>query len=1117
MRNAEYGVRNMELTRRQKEALALDRHLAITAGAGSGKTLVLVERYFQILDARLAGVDEILAITFTEKAAGEMKSRIYERVVERFEALQKPLGEHSEELINYWEDVMEAITESSISTIHSFCCSLLREFPVEAGVAPDFDVLDENDALLLRHEVVSESLRDMADGGDADFETLCSFWEYGKCSENLEYLLGAGLNAVEWGRRYSEWETGEVSGHLKNILQKLLHKQDDKDEVLLKDNFTSLFLSALARVFIRVVELYLKGKGNGLLLDFNDLEIYALNLLSKSPQVKDMVRKRYRFVMVDEFQDVSPIQWEIIKEICSFADDGKGNIFIVGDEKQSIYEFRGADVTIFKGARDRIQKANKKLGRRPNLNKKLVEAAEDIGQISLDTNFRSHPKLMDFYNTIFSEIFSCSEIVGRVHLNAPLSAIFYDQMKAWRDAEQQDAADSAPRVEIIFETGEAELKEDQIAGRVHLNAPKEEREKKTAELVAVRIRQLIYNNHNTEGASSRPLSFNSKDIAILFRKRTHLKLYEEALRKYGIPFVVVGGIGFYERQEVEDIIMLLKFLADPRRNATLVGVLRSTIFGISDEELFRIAIEEGETLLDRLRKANEEIDGEKFSSQIRFAHKCIARWLAAAGRIPTAALVRRALEDTGYYGAAGSGLRGAQSMANIDKVLNLIRNHEFTHGCNLHRTAEFLSQMRSSEPREAEAALPLDETEGVRLLTIHASKGLEFRVVVLTGLSDKIADRTLHSCILGKWDDGEYEIGANLGDENEGLRYIRTSLQKSAQNKETDEAKRLLYVACTRARDLLILSGFGNDCRTFSSAQDQAERWDRWIHNALNALGFSSYEDAGIAVVECVPSVETEFLKPEITDDFAMPNLKYLQPIILPPGRGRFSVTEIAEFIKDKDGYYDRQILGIQQDCSAGSPDPAYSPLLRGEIVHKLFEHLGNLTSVEIEKMFDDILTEYKITDNSVRESLHQKYLPRSVNFLNSELGHRVFSRGAKREFPFLLKVKDWTVAGKVDALFLDNGLWHIVDYKTDEIDAAQIPEKAKGYHLQLKIYALAVMKLLPAVKEIRGMFYFVEPERASELERFPRSQEKEMENSLVDILSEMTKYHALTISSKSA
>ena len=1127
----------MELANSQKEALSLDRHLAITAGAGSGKTLVLVERYFRTLEERQARTDEILAITFTEKAAGEMKSRVLERVLQRHEEIQNEQAASSFEEIDYWEQMMETLGEASISTIHAFCGALLREFPVEAGVDPDFNILDEHDAALLRSQAVTETLRDMAENADADFEVLCNFWDYRKCVENIEHLLTVGENALRWSRKYSARETAEIKEHLNKTLQKLCrarspHRADveadqrvcpkNKKEnnsaphaspenattndpaYLIQDNFTTSFLHSLACVFSRVWELYtLSGKGNGRSLDFDDLEIYALRLLRENPQIKDIVRKRYRFIMVDEFQDVNPIQWEIIREISPFADTGGGNLFIVGDEKQSIYEFRGADVTLFKNARDKLLEANIKSG----LDRDLTS------EIQLDANFRSHPKLMDFFNMVFSEIFKePDEITTRQ------TTIDYRQMSAWRKSGPQDYTAVGKRVEIILEINPA--------------APKEEREKVAAELVAKRIRHLINPDENLNEKLSGLPHFRSKDIAVLFRKRTHMKLYEEALRKCGVPFVVIGGIGFYERQEIEDILLLLDFLADPRKNAALAGILRSSFFGVSDEELFWLAREEGETLLKKLRRATDTKDPEKYSRHVGFARDCITQWQAMAGRIPTATLIRSALEDSGCYGVMGSGLRGAQSTANLQKLLHLIRGFEFSHGYNLHRTAEFLAQMRDSEPREAEASLPLEETEGVRLLTIHGSKGLEFPVVILTGLSDKVISKSAETCLIGKGHDGEYEVGIKLGEESELTSHLRTMLQETTRKREMEEAKRLLYVACTRARELLILSGFGSDCRIFDAGANEVrptkmDRWDCWIQNALQKKGIASYDDAGIAVYDestsdttITPDVGANGVRPTKTE-IIIPDLKYMRPLILPADRGTFTVTEIAEYVKNRESYSLQELLSIppawmlaapkQVEHLGVCPDEIISPRLRGEIVHKLFENLGNGAKIELNGMFNNILSDFRITDVNERESLRLKYLPRATNFMRSSLGQQVCSMKANHEFSFIFRLRNWSVRGKMDVLFPDKGLWCILDYKTDEIDASQIPEKVEKYRVQMEIYALAAMKLLPDIQEISGAFYFVEPEQINETIHFTRSREKSLENSLAEILGEMSKLQKLS------
>ena len=933
----------LPFTDAQKLACDISRNIAVTAGAGSGKTSVLVERYLWCLQNNGYQVRRIAAITFTEKAAGEMLGRIRQRVIEY---VQSELGDPQR-----WEDVLEKLPLANISTIHSFCQRLLREFPIEAGVDPNFEVFDEAVKQICLTRLIDDVIRQRAAAYDVQMAILAEPWTPSTLRNVLLQLMAFRDASLPWAKRILQetfpnylhqlqtlltdlqrrgirqlaadphWQetmtlirslipsgdNSKLTSRCLNLLEydeqfrtqtshveqlmtlRMLRNecrmvaaskkwQADGRNVQLAEALNQLkglydqrlpsfevradleksgfvIQQALAELLLAVYEEYQQEKIARRVLDFDDLQERTLGLLDQ-PAVHALLAHRYDYLMVDEFQDTNQLQWNLIRKLGTTAEGLAPNKFcIVGDEKQSIYMFRGAEVAVFRDVRQELQQANRThqvltvapripaFGEMP-----AVQETQQTGELILAENFRSLPPLIFFFNTFFARIFLPSidperpyeiphqELIARRKL--PSHVINHVAIPT-----KPVETGSVGNVEFLF----VHRQEGSSAEQAPLDEP---------ELVALRIQEL---------AQTVPYA----DIAILLRTRTRLKEFENALRRYAIPFVVAGGIGFYQQQEIYDLANLLRVLVDYRQDIALAGVLRSPLFSFSDDQLLYVASEVkeeipftppltdvenliGETTPFALSLSKDEGQGRSSTSSERMAHLLLREttkqtlweklehhanltetipaeldppkfrhtytllrsWKAQANRIPITHLLRQILDATGLYGILSGGQREMQSFINIEKLLDITRTFEGAGFQTLNDFVTYLDLLIEFEEREGEAQINFEGMDAVRLMTIHAAKGLEFPVVIVPELERpfnygtsgpvyidtlKLEHERLPVIGIKGLDPEQHDAQENT--------ILREYLKRINAEKTDAEMKRLLYVACTRAEDRLVFSG----------------------------------------------------------------------------------------------------------------------------------------------------------------------------------------------------------------------------------------------------------------------------------------------------------------------
>ena len=1147
----------IHLTPSQQRALDLTKSMSVTAGAGSGKTGVLVMRYVKTLaENRTAGVRNVLAITFTEKAAAEMKARVRDDV----ENLIAAGGDDAPR----WREILDTLDCAAISTIHSFCLGLLREHPIEAAVDPLFETLDEPHSRRLRAQAVEEALQ-AANDDPALAEharILLRFWNRRSIDQNIDDIFNAGHTVDHWMRFYGESTIEQINQHIVHVVKTIwldkaravFNKENilalasfecanpsDKLELirtqvlgalqegvddptydtlggllpvllsidlrlgsakawgdgfagckeLLKDireQAKSLeqtrigahdwaatpVLKAFAAIYLHARELYDDAKGRGRALDFDDLQTLALLLLTDRPEIRRTVHERFVAVLVDEFQDTNHLQWEIIRRVVQRDDDQgsipPGGLFIVGDPKQSIYGFREAEIRVFGEITERC--------------------IEPDARVEMDDNFRSAPAPVAFVNKLMTNLMGITmqpfdpayrklvchrpaEFPGSVTLLLPS-----------RDANDTDNNNDGESEDV----SQAEsLQEADLLARQILSAMQNR-----WQVWDKRLKQL------------RPAEF--RDVAILLRSRTHQGAYEEALRSVGIPFNVLGGFGLYQRQEVLDIANVLRFLLHRKDDIALAALLRSPMAGLSDDALYRIARTAGTSLWDRLQAAGESEMGAD-AEPLHRIRTSLHTWMRWSRRMPVAELLEHILVQTGAWGSMVGGERGEQTPANIQKIIGLARGAS--------DLADFVAQLDEqieTATTEGEAQIELEQSNAVKIMTIHAAKGLEFPIVCLADTAFRRPPSFPDACFHREWGIG-IKVRDSAGQMQETA--MRRFICERLLAEEEAENTRLLYVAATRARDHLVISG------------SLPAKKKSWLTKILSQMKIDPdapadipealvHEDAARIPIEPLPpapalddmlgrfrqaedairandrSQESGVGRQESGDrshesesgnasqlppTIPSPHLPIsLQPLPLQQHLPVFSPTALERYLLCPYSYFLTDVLGVPHTGFMADEMPAPALIFTepkregppgigltvGIVAHRLFEEIHTIAAGEERAAILRYLKEEEISDAREQERIVDLVTGMLASFRASDFGRRILgSPEAYAELPFFVPVGPGVLSGKIDLLYRDDGQWKIVDYKTDDITPADLPARCERYRPQLQAYSLATGKLL--------------------------------------------------------
>ena len=1180
-------------------AYEIDKHVSVTAGPGSGKTTVLVERYVHILREHSLSIDQIVAITFTNRAANEMRERVRRE-------LNEMLRIANEEERRRWLNYKRTLDGAVITTIHGFCARLLREFPIEAHVDPQFLLLDEHRAAMMLELIVEEVLSEFISNGHIEISRLtlgvgrsrlaaalaqlyreargqglsledlalatarvhATEEDHARALEELERTMSEFLDVrrttpaaranqrqvleawteaqkllqtipshetlpdfcrlVENFRAHRPQARAPVADHVK-ALDSLVWGKELQGRVpqVCLDLFARQYALEMVNLLLRVDQRLNEEKQKIAALDFDDLELRTLSLLER-PEVIARTSERYRFFLVDEFQDTNAVQRVLLERLALAKGRRSANVFIVGDRKQSIYGFRGADVDVFR-----------------EMTETLLAAGGEEKPLQL--NFRTQPPLIAFFNHLFARLFQVPDDVPASEYKN-LDQLGY--VKHEKSEPQRELRDEGPLVELLITTKPSLLDD-----------PRSEQDSRVldAQQLARRILTLM---RDTSG-----LKYG--DIALLFRAMTQVQIYESVFRRANIPYQTVLGRGFYEREEITDLIQLLRFLDNKTDEIALAAVLRSPLCGLSDNGLLALRcaplLEEVDTT-DSMRafSATRKLyAGLRHHAEIAFIsaeeHELLDRASRLIGELVDRRhhysiqdLLRFAVAESEYMTVVAANFDGAQRLANVERLFTLAARFERSGTHLIRDFVRYVEEFEAIGSRESEGQID-QAADAVRLMTIHQAKGLEFPVVIIPDLQRLSRVATDNWVLLDRHNGLTLKVPDGRGNLVAGCTY--SSFEQRHAWREQFESMRLLYVAASRAEDRLILAGVTEELATLGSKNDS---WLKWIWQSLElqdrrASGVVQVgDDVELQLTINLADEPGEDLEPSLDEQLQTPlhsgdSLAAAFPLIKTLGAQtgdaihRFSVTQLINYRRcPRQYYFDRVLhlptadqMAIWNNADAPEPPSNLNATLKGAVIHRFCERYTADQNAEecLRQSFEEVvrLRQAQLADRLVEidfDAAIKDLLPLAKNYLASDVFKRVEAvpkfhqqnspspagaDGLWSELPFRLRRPLGILFGILDKLLITRNAEgdaeiEIIDFKSNRITATKEPAQpaprvpakdtqfafnfeeprknqaiysaAEDYELQMQAYVLAVRELLPSLAhaKIHVTLHFLDP-----------------------------------------
>jgi len=1128
------------LTENQKQAIeSIDKSMLVVAGAGSGKTLVLVRRFVEILQKQPdLSVHNLLAVTYTHKAAKEMRTRIKARLKELYE--QARYSDTQERM--RWHQCLADMDSANINTIHSLCQSILRSFTIEIGLDPQIELFDEIEKAEIMQEAINETFRQAIAADNADksilehfpLETIEGFLKVAlnnhlrfdqiargfenlstaELIEEIEKLLtrtqkqlladlaidedwlesgnfiksspfaeaGNKLESVrQQAAQYFEriqyfiecftedadappqqqnikeaWKilldlanmgavriggNTDAAKEMRAAIKMLIEKCKDYGQSKKKgyglplsfavangdnEEYWQLWRSLLS-LSRRAQNIYTAKKLEGSKLDFDDL-IAKTKTVLQSPN--SLVRQYYNstlaHILVDEFQDTNAAQAEIIILLAG----ANTRLFLIGDDKQSIYKFQGADVSTFNSWQ-----------------------RKEIESIVFKHSFRSQTTIVNFVNSIFSNLLPAQK--AHVNYRAKYSALI-----AQRESVHVSENEHKPQVEVIQlpvvmgedEDEEKNRNEDRDEGKGKEEGKyKGENEGGEDETKAGEVSTRLSNDQiegravanwildkvkgkakiASKDGETREIDFG--DFAVLTARNGDLQIFESCLSELNIPYVTSGGRTFLERQEIYDLENMLLFLSNYSDNHALLAVLRSPMFGLSDEIIHNLAATNSISLWQAMQdyagkqSANKDIGYQPISQAVIL----IKRLLADLPVLSLSELVYRIIRDTNYDIVALTLPDGKQRYKNIWKFYMLAKD-EFSAAVFAGR----LALSRQLSITETNAAV--DNKQSVKLMTIHAAKGLEFPAVALPCLSQpfnykkaKLLFHDQYGIVLNtsrtaeETDEGvplPYQLGKTLDDDM-----------------DLAEKKRLLYVATTRARDhLALFTG------AVGPSRKSAASWLEPLLAKLDGKTFSisAPELNDLLAVSKRARDGTKKEEAELNEGQRNKIEQLLEPLTINSGGQATALPEVS----------------LTYRITPNSSNVVPNAVLIGKFFHRIMEYLPQ-DKVELKENELAALLE-QFADEAVHPTFKQALIQEGKQLLavyaKSELKD-IFSSAKSicHEWSYYMNMgSDQLVAKRPDLLLeAKGGEWYLIDYKTDRFAANEVEQQVLRHRSQLERY----------------------------------------------------------------
>jgi ATP-dependent helicase/nuclease subunit A len=1022
----------------------------LEAGAGTGKTTLLVDRIEALIRSGAVALDQIAAVTFTENAATTMKLRLRERLERaRVDGAASPVERDRA------EQALQVLERAQISTLHALCAAILGERPLECGVVPGFRVADEAEADLLFARAWEEWLAERLVGGDdvllealdrgiplegegpwgergslrglartlleqRDLKPLVAEATVDGPGWRSELLaqaaaaqallphvrdgdtLGARLGVlVEFAEESRALEGPSLVAHLRrlaviprNFGYKPRWSSPDSLEQARKiaawtKEASERWITALGAVLhgrlvtglMGVTAIYERMKRELGRLDYLDLLLKARDALRRSESVRAYFRRRFRLVLIDEFQDTDPLQVEIAELLTAGV---PGALVVVGDAKQSIYRFRRAEVSLFRRASE------------------AAAARPGHGVLHLTQNFRSRPAVLRFVNRVFARLLLPSDDAGQPAYEAiaPPPGL------------SEEPSVLALRFSASFAEGEDLLRAEAAA---------------LARFIAHAARHA-YEVRDPATQAVRPS--RAGDVMVLVRRLSQVRHLEEAMEAAGLRFMVEGGKSFFDRQEVHEVLSVLGAIDDPSDRVSLVAALRSSFFGVPDRDIASYAVARGSLWLGAAVDETKP-GGAALAPALRALHALHER----RTRDSVASLIERLYEETRVLPALTGTRRGEAQIANLEKVIALARQAASLGVLTL-RGFTSLLQGRIEEARE-EPDLPTTrpgDAHTVRVLSIHKAKGLEAPIVALYDSADS---PRLQADVVPLWEEARIAVGFRGGCQPPGWEALKIREEARA----AAEARRLLYVACTRARDLLVIPAPPRDARTGTFWRD-----------VVTLLPPASDEDVRLVDADTLPAVEPALARDDLRALGRAEGGDVVAQRWDDERRARIEAAGARPFLPTS-------ALRV----AARTAPPAVTAEGRegardfGSLVHRILEWIplsddddgGADASDRVLAMAEALAPSF---------GLDPEGAARAAAAATRALALPVMAR-ARRSSRVWRELGVWfpdgadLVEGKVDLVFEEDGGLVVVDYKTDQLSGEQARAQAAHHAPQLQLY----------------------------------------------------------------
>lgn len=1066
-----------------EQALAINTiksNVSLLAGAGSGKTYVLMKRFVQILRSDLSvNPTNIVAITFTRKAADEIKGRVRQAVGECVEQAQTDLERLR------WQEHLQKVESAPISTIHSLCSRILRDNPVETQLDPEFTILEDFEAQEFFKETLQQYLRKNIKDNAALRRLVQTYGvnsfvnqvtalgdklselvrednlaePYLKAKEELpalqQKLFAAVREVIEAREALGAKTKGrqtltEAAGLLDEMQKQLLAPEPDcslldaSGVVKVSGKALAAELTNLKNLRQELNHVLLNAKGCDLVQDWlavlqefyaclsarkqennvlfnDDLDLLAIEHLQKNEALRQKYQERYKYIMVDEFQDTNERQRQLIYLLCGNKLDNTNNLFIVGDVKQSIYRFRHADVSVF--------------------NKVKEDIAQNAGQnLGMKTNFRSTQSIVESCNTAFCQL-----------MDLPKEEICLEHHEG----------DNTGGAKVCLLQVPYKSKDDDLGA-------KEDKWQKEAEAIAAYLQQEL--------PKVEPQLRPGASKAILLRAMTHCEILRQTLQGYGINCVVVKGKGFYEQQEVLDILNLLAALHNRYASLELAGALRSNYFGLDDATLTQLfwQTENDKPLWDVLQAVGSgELQLNLLPEQQALAMYAAERLRSlrqAAALMALPELFAQLWDELKPEFVLSQQENGPSKLANVKKLRRLAQQYCQTKQASLAEWLQNVKDLRASSSKEPAATVQADDA--LQIMTIHNSKGLEFDLVILPQLDKSVHGDTASIKYLPGKEGEQGLLGIKVPDKEMQLQNSGVyELAKARDSElEEEESRRLLYVAMTRAQKQLLMVGTVAEEKLPEAVigLPAAKGWWQQL-KAVYEVDWEKQESS----CPWVRLLCAAALSPAVVQQGEQQKLA-LEPLALAPlpayaacGRTCFTASALQTYLHCRRQYYYQQVLAVPEVEQAVAGEQAHElpASVTGSIVHKALELYNGYNE---EAVFAIALEKFAPGAAATQaKSMFDAYI-------SSDL-YKALPKKQKRELEFVQPLQQELAAeGVIDLLAFDeDDNMIIVDYKTG---TPPEPDEVKlGYAYQLALYKDAAEKLYSGKRVVRAELHFLQ------------------------------------------